>query len=111
MRVAGFDSFVYDRQGSGCAFPSAAHHRSGSSSAGTMKITCPSRKDRTRAYCRNIGKLVRSGGSSRQPRVPVLTGRTRTRVALLLVLAHTVFFGSGVSAASLLLARKERGEW
>ena len=39
MRIAGFEPFVYDAQGVGCAFPSAAHHRSGGSSAGTMKIT------------------------------------------------------------------------
>ena len=39
MRVAGFESFVYDGAGCGCAFPSAAHHRSGESSTGTLKIT------------------------------------------------------------------------
>ena len=61
MRVAGFAPFVYDGPGHGCAFPSGAHHRSGGSSAGTLKIT--------------------------------------------------FFFGSGVSAAGLLIARKERGEW
>lgn len=37
MRIAGFDSFWYDGPGCGCAFPSAAHHRSGPSSSGTMK--------------------------------------------------------------------------
>uniref|UniRef100_A0A7S2MFE2 Fe2OG dioxygenase domain-containing protein n=1 Tax=Haptolina brevifila TaxID=156173 RepID=A0A7S2MFE2_9EUKA len=40
MRVAGFDSFVYESQGCGVAFPSAAHHRSGGCShPGTMKVT------------------------------------------------------------------------
>ena len=40
MRVAGFDSFVYEGQGCGVAFPSAAHHRSGGCThAGTVKVT------------------------------------------------------------------------
>ena len=37
MRVAGYEPFVYDGPGSGCAFPSEAHHRSGGSSVGTFK--------------------------------------------------------------------------
>ena len=61
MRIAGYESFTYDEQGCGCAFPSEAHHRSGQAKAGTMKIT--------------------------------------------------FFFGDAVPAASLLVARKERGEW
>ena len=40
MRVAGYDDFVYESQGCGVAFASAAHHRSGPCShAGTMKVT------------------------------------------------------------------------
>ena len=40
MRIAGFDSFVYERQGCGVAFPSEAHHRSGGCThRGTMKVT------------------------------------------------------------------------
>ena len=39
MRVAGFEAFNYATQGDGCAFPSAAHHRSGPPSPGVLKIT------------------------------------------------------------------------
>ena len=39
MRIAGFPPFYYDGPGSGCTFPSAAHHRSGEATAGTLKIT------------------------------------------------------------------------
>ena len=39
MRIAGSEPFTYDGPGSGCAFPSAAHHRSGPSREGTLKIT------------------------------------------------------------------------
>ena len=39
MQVAGAEPFVYDGVGSGVLFPSEAHHRSGSASAGTLKIT------------------------------------------------------------------------
>ena len=39
MRIAGFEPFRYASQGDGCAFPSEAHHCSGGSSPGTVKIT------------------------------------------------------------------------
>lgn len=39
MRIAGFEPFIYTHAGIGCAFPSEAHHRSGRSSSGTLKIT------------------------------------------------------------------------
>ncbi|KAL1520874.1 hypothetical protein AB1Y20_022435 [Prymnesium parvum] len=39
MQVAGSDPFIYDGVGSGVIFPSAAHHRSGPASRGTLKIT------------------------------------------------------------------------
>lgn len=39
MCVAGFEPFVYQGPGHGCCFPSEAHHRSGGSRAGTVKIT------------------------------------------------------------------------
>lgn len=60
MRVAGHRAFEYDGPGSGCVFPSEAHHRSGDAAPGTLKIT--------------------------------------------------FFFGLGVPAASLYLARSLRGE-
>ena len=39
MRIAGYGPFEYAAQGSGCVFPSGAHHRSGESRSGTLKIT------------------------------------------------------------------------
>ena len=69
MRVAGFDSFVYESQGCGVAFPSAAHHRSGGCShPGTMKVSLrPSRPSSRRAPCHSASIRVPAErrGSSR----------------------------------------------